>query len=430
LSTRGDKIISKDYRNDVSRETEDIFFRKVKFWSGDADPCFNLDGITFLYIRKNNLYFVMTTRKNVSPVLCLELLQRICRLFQDYCGTLSEESLRKNYTLCYEILDEVFDFGYIQTTSTDQLKVYIMNEPIEVESSDPGISLPLIERKTITSNAAKKAIGKNKKNEIFVDIIEKINVVFDGQANIMRAEITGSIIMKSYLTGNPIIRIGLNEDLIIGSRSAGTTGSVSSNAIRIDSCNFNELCQMNEFDHTRILTIKPPNGEFTLLSYRVIEAIFSNRMPFRVQPYLSVKGKHKVEAVIKIRADISKNTASHNVIVIIPVPKSTASVFVDFGSGTANTYEYDQSQKQIYWKIKKFQGETEQLCRIKIALDQPLVGNVRNHFGPIRMNFELPMHNVSGLQVRFLKIEERSKNYNPGRWVRYITRSGSYVSRT
>ena len=30
---------------------------------------------------------------------------------QDYCGVLSEDSLRKNFILVYELLDEMVDYG-------------------------------------------------------------------------------------------------------------------------------------------------------------------------------------------------------------------------------------------------------------------------------------------------------------------------------
>lgn len=83
---------------------------------------------------------VLVSRYNVSPSLGVELLLRICRLLKDYTGVLSEESLRKNFALVYEILDEVLDNGYVQTTSTDGLKYYIFNEPIEVEESSGFLS--------------------------------------------------------------------------------------------------------------------------------------------------------------------------------------------------------------------------------------------------------------------------------------------------
>ena len=45
-----------------------------------------MDGINYLYIKKNGLYFVFTTRDNVSPSLGLELLTRLTKLFKDYTG--------------------------------------------------------------------------------------------------------------------------------------------------------------------------------------------------------------------------------------------------------------------------------------------------------------------------------------------------------
>jgi hypothetical protein len=50
---------------------------------------------------------VVTTMVNVSPSLLLELLQRIARVTKDYLGVLNEDSLRKNFILVYELLDEV-----------------------------------------------------------------------------------------------------------------------------------------------------------------------------------------------------------------------------------------------------------------------------------------------------------------------------------
>lgn len=43
----------------------------------------------------------------MSPSLALELLQRIARAIKDYLGVLNEESMRKNFVLVYELLDEV-----------------------------------------------------------------------------------------------------------------------------------------------------------------------------------------------------------------------------------------------------------------------------------------------------------------------------------
>jgi hypothetical protein len=69
-------------------------------------------------------YFVATTKFNTSPAMVIELLTRLSDLCKDYCGVLTEESIRLNFVLVYEILDEAIDFGYGQTTATEQLKSY------------------------------------------------------------------------------------------------------------------------------------------------------------------------------------------------------------------------------------------------------------------------------------------------------------------
>lgn len=49
-------------------------------------------------------------------------------------------------------------------------------------------------------------------------------LIFDSQGYILTSEIDGTIQMKSYLTGNPEIRLALNEDLIIGRNGSSVYG--------------------------------------------------------------------------------------------------------------------------------------------------------------------------------------------------------------
>lgn len=66
----------------------------------------NVDGVNYIHVKVAGLLFVATTRVNVSPSLVIELLQRIARVIKDYLGVLNEDSLRKNFVLVYELLDE------------------------------------------------------------------------------------------------------------------------------------------------------------------------------------------------------------------------------------------------------------------------------------------------------------------------------------
>jgi AP-1 complex subunit mu len=69
---------------------------------------------------------------------------------------------------------------------------------------------------------------------------------------------------------------------------------------------------------------------------------------------------------------------------------------------------------------------------MKASLKLPtIVSEERDNFRkiPVSITFEIPYFTVSGIQVRYLKIMEKS-GYKASPWVRYITQSGSYKIRT
>lgn len=104
LSARGDSIINRDFRSDLIKNTPELFYRRVKLAKGDCEPIFNIEGINFAYIKIASLYVVATTRFNSSPAFILELLHRIIVVIKDFCGQITEETIRKNFVLIYEIL--------------------------------------------------------------------------------------------------------------------------------------------------------------------------------------------------------------------------------------------------------------------------------------------------------------------------------------
>lgn len=65
------------------------------------------DKITYLQMKRFGLYFVFTTKFNISPSISMEFLDRVIHVLKDYCGIVNEESIRKNFTLVYEIMDEL-----------------------------------------------------------------------------------------------------------------------------------------------------------------------------------------------------------------------------------------------------------------------------------------------------------------------------------
>ena len=90
----------------------------------------NVDGVNYFFTKKFGIYFVATTKTNVAPSTILDIIYRMMKIFRDYCGVLNEESIRKNFVLIYEIIDEVIDYGHAQLVTTENIRQFIVNEPV------------------------------------------------------------------------------------------------------------------------------------------------------------------------------------------------------------------------------------------------------------------------------------------------------------
>jgi AP-4 complex subunit mu-1 len=89
----------------------------------------NVEGLNYFFTKKFGIYFVATSKYNVSPSFVDEVIYRIMKIIRDYCGTLNEETIRKNFVLVYEIIDEIIDYGHPQLVATENISNYVVSEP-------------------------------------------------------------------------------------------------------------------------------------------------------------------------------------------------------------------------------------------------------------------------------------------------------------
>ena len=76
----------------------------------------------YLYIRHSNLFLLALTKRNTNATEILLFLHKIVEVFTEYFKELEEESIRDNFVIIYELLDEMMDFGYPQTTESKILQ--------------------------------------------------------------------------------------------------------------------------------------------------------------------------------------------------------------------------------------------------------------------------------------------------------------------
>ena len=425
LSRRGDSIIYRDFRRDI-KKSNDIFFRNVNFYTEEeiAPPLFNVDGINFIYVKTEDLYIAISTLDNASPNYYLEVLDRLMKVVKDHIGDLTEETIRKNFVLIYEIIDEMIDFGYPQLSDTEQVKQFVFTEPV-VELKNINTIKEIFNKNTKSNESAKKSItvtnDAKSKNEIFVDIIEKVTCLFSRNGTILNSGIDGCIKMKSYLKNSPELRIVLSDEILVGKTSYGA------GRMELSGYNFCQGVRAKDFESQRTLYIVPPEGEFILMNYRINNEFAP---PFRLYTIVE-ESDYKLELRIKLMANFSSNTKAGNIKITFNAPKETQSVYFNVPKQFKETHkvDYNQNEHICTWKIPTMMGGSENTLDVKFTLQVNKPNLFRKELGPIAMAFEIPNFNISHIQIKELKVMANDAKYNAMRWVRMFTKAKSYVTR-
>ncbi|KAL1898130.1 clathrin associated protein complex medium subunit [Sporothrix stenoceras] len=429
FNQKGENLIFRAFRNDCRPRLADVFRIQVISNPQVRSPILTLGSTTFSHVKHENIYLVAITKSNANAALVFEFLYRLIALGRGYFGKFDEEAIKNNFVLVYELLDEIIDFGYPQNTETDTLKMYITTEGVKSEHRAEDSAK--ITMQATGALSWRKADVKYRKNEAFVDVIEDVNLLMSATGAVLRADVTGQIVMRAYLSGTPECKFGLNDRLLLdsdtvnslpsGNRQGSKATKAAAGSVTLEDCQFHQCVKLGKFDSDRIISFVPPDGEFELMRYRSTENV---NLPFKIHAIVNEVGKTKVEYSIGVRANFGPKLFATNVVVRIPTPLNTARITERCTQGKA---KYEPSENNIVWKISRFTGQSEFVLSAEAELTS-MTNQKSWSRPPLSMDFSLLMFTSSGLLVRYLKVFEKS-NYSSVKWVRYMTRAGSYEIR-
>ena len=244
------------------------------------------------------IYFnpvVAVSVRNINIAIIFSFLYKLREILIDYFKILEEESIRDNFVLVYELLDEIIDHGYPQTTEAKILKEFI-----KTESNKQTRDVKMEITKTLTNIVSWRQDGiKYKKNEAYLDVIEKVDCLIDAKGNVLQSQVLGQIKMKCYLTGMPNVSLGLNDKALFDLKGKTTYNRT----VDLDDLKFHQCVDMRKFENERSIDFIPPDGEFELMSYRLdmqlktliwaevkIEKVSSNKMEYSVKAKTGIIG--------------------------------------------------------------------------------------------------------------------------------------------
>ncbi|KXG49976.1 Clathrin adaptor, mu subunit [Penicillium griseofulvum] len=436
FNQKGENLIFRAFRSDCRPRLADIFRIQVISNPQVRSPILTLGSTTFSHVKHENIYLVAVTKSNANAALVFEFLYRLIMLGKSYFGKLDEEAVKNNFVLIYELLDEILDFGYPQNTDPDTLKMYITTEGVKSAIANSPTDSSRITQQATGALSWRRSDIKYRKNEAFVDVIEDVNLLMSATGTVLRADVNGQIVMRAYLTGTPECKFGLNDRLLLdtgetssnmnnpgGDNGLGTskTTRAAAGSVTLEDCQFHQCVKLGRFDADRIISFVPPDGEFELMRYRATENV---NLPFKVHPIVREIGTTKVEYSVAIKANYSSKLFATNVVIRIPTPLNTAKTTERTSQGRA---KYEPEQNNIVWKIARFSGQSEYVLNAEATLTSMTHQKTWSR-PPLSLSFSLLMFTSSGLLVRYLKVFEKS-NYSSVKWVRYMTRAGSYEIR-
>jgi len=105
------------------------------------------------------------------------------------------------------------------------------------------------------------------KNELFIDVIEKVNLLVSSKRSILNAEVEGQINLNVRLSGEPECIFGFNDKLFLEQhKGEGRVSKRSSNdSLELDDIKFHQCVKLGKFSTDRTIAFIPPDGEFTLM---------------------------------------------------------------------------------------------------------------------------------------------------------------------
>uniref|UniRef100_A0A2K5CAW7 AP-1 complex subunit mu-2 n=1 Tax=Aotus nancymaae TaxID=37293 RepID=A0A2K5CAW7_AOTNA len=388
LDIKGKSLISCNYKGDVPLSKMEHFMPLLvqREDEGTLTPLLSYGEVHFLWIKHSSLYLVAATLKNTNASLVYTFLYKTIEVFREYFKELEEESIWEDFVIICELLDELMDF------STDSK---ILQECIGQQSNklETGNGVP----PTVTNTVSWHSEGIKYKNKVFIDVIDAL-----------LSKIVGTIKFKVILLGMPELWLGLNDCVLF--ELTGLSGS-KNKSIELEDVKFHQCVQLSCFDNDCTISFIPPDGDFKLMSYPLSTQV---KLLIWIGSIIEKFSQSHMEIMVKAKGQFKKQPVATGVEISVTVPSDADSPRLKTSVGSTKCVP---EKNVMIWSIKSFPG-------------------ARTHFGlpsmekeeleglpPIGVQFEIPYFTVSGIQVRYMKIIEKS-GYQTLPWVHYITQSG------
>ncbi|CAM2698179.1 unnamed protein product [Rotaria socialis] len=425
INASGDVFMEKHWKTVVGKSICDYFFEAQSKCANaeDVPPVIATPHHYLINIFRNNLYFVAVLTNEIAPLFVIEFLHRIVEVFEDYFTECTETSLKDNYVIVYELLDEMLDSGLPLATETNILKELIkppnifrkVANLVTGDNTNVDMSREHAKRLAVGMESGitwrKVGIVHRTTNEILFDIIESFDAIIDQRGMIITAEISGVIDCCVKLSGMPDLTLSFINPRLL------------------DDVSFHPCVRLKKWESERVLSFIPPDGNFRLISYH-IGTQNSISIPVYVKHNIQFRegSGGRFELTVGPKQTMGKTLEA--VVIECTMPKSVLNCTL---TPTQGKCTFDPVKKILVWDIGKIESNAQSAARlpslrgnIVLSTGQPIPES-----NPIlNVRFTLNQIAISGIRVQ--RVDMHGEKYKPFKGVKYITtvKKGRFQIRT
>ncbi|XP_042227496.1 AP-4 complex subunit mu-1-like isoform X3 [Homarus americanus] len=321
-----------------------------------------------------------------------------------------------NTTLITEVVQETMNGGILQLQTADKLQSHIYSSVVAAKESSAVSAAPGLfglEKSAPSTAAQQSALAVDTgKRELYVDVVEKVWASVASGGTVIRAEVTGSILARCFLPGNPNLTLTLNTQLLTTSQEGFNTGT------RMSEVEFGSGVDVGSGDGGRQLSVMTlPGQEMNIVRY-TLSPDHPHLLPFTITASSHSLTPSDSELRLKLTSNTGMGTVAPQVTFRTVAPATTAAVMSRTSGPRDQAVHFSPDNKAITWTISQFPGGSYAQAFIRLVDSG---GNAVVESG--ELEFEVSRWVCSGVRVESVKLTPSVNNLN--KWVRYLTTSDS-----
>ncbi|OJA07680.1 hypothetical protein AZE42_01874 [Rhizopogon vesiculosus] len=360
------------------------------------------------HVEVGGMRFLATISGDADPLIAFAFLDTFIEILHDYFGTVSLATLKDNFDIVYQLLEETLDSsGHPLTTSQNALSDIVLPPTLiskllaSVSPSAPGVpsgrqggSFGLTGASGAFASPIpwRKAGVRHNHNEILFDVVEDMRAIVGKNGMTLVSNVFGKIESNSKLSGTPDLTLTFTNPSVM------------------TDCAFHPCVRLQRWTRDNSLSFVPPEGRFILADYQYKPpqgAVISNvPIPLSLKANVDMgefggtftltltSRSMKVMENVELELYLGEDAISAQCTL------SSAGSGVGSVGSADGSWTFDSRKKMLRWEILNMRSSGSWILRgswtSKIKAPRPA------HAFQIR--FEIPSFSFSSLKVDQLRL--------------------------